>query len=277
MGCLLSRGDVVCVLMLPMSIKLTIRHVHDTLRTLQSGRLLVRRSSCIMINVIHAGNLSKGRTGSVGYYCQFLKILLLAIPVIFAARLAFGQSVQDVISMVENHYGVVRSLSATVIQKNHLKSVGLTQKFEGTLWIQKPGKLRLDYTNGQILLIDGKSALFYSKKSEQVIKKTFTDFQLMNIPVAFLLGAAHIRDDFDVLQPDPNMPRSLALLPKKRGAAMKKLSVESDAMGRITGLTIFDKSGNTTDIEFTQERDDIAIDDKLFTFKAPQGTEVIEQ
>jgi outer membrane lipoprotein-sorting protein len=95
-----------------------------------------------------------------------------------------------------------------------VKSVGKTQKFEGTLWINKPGKLRLEYTNGQLILIDGKAALLYSRKSEQVIKKTFTDFEQMNIPVAFLLGAAHIRDDFEVFQPDAKTLRLLG--PKKR-------------------------------------------------------------
>jgi outer membrane lipoprotein carrier protein len=204
-------------------------------------------------------------------------IFSLAFSLLWSAQLAQAQSAQEVVATVENHYGELKTLTANVKQKNRLKAVGMTQKFDGTLWIEKPGKLRLDYTNGQVLLIDGKAALFYSKKSEQMIKKTFTDFQLMNIPVAFLLGAAHIRDDFDVLQPDPKTPRLLELLPKRSGAAMKKLSMTSDADGRITGLTIFDKSGNVTDIVFTKEEDDITIDDKLFIFKVPKGTEVIEQ
>ena len=188
-----------------------------------------------------------------------------------------AQPVQDVVASVENHYREVQDLSAKVTQKNFLKAVGKTQTFEGTLWIKKPGKLRLDYTNGQVLLVDGTSALFYSKKSAQLIKKTFPGIQEMNIPVAFLLGAAHIRDDFDVLQPDPKAPRSLELLPKKKGAAMKKLSLQSDEAGRITGLTIFDRSGNTTEILFTGMREGIRPEDRLFEFKAPKGTEIIEQ
>jgi outer membrane lipoprotein carrier protein len=215
---------------------------------------------------------------------QANKTLLLAIIIfslvfslLWSAQLAQAQSAQEVVATVENHYGELKTLTANVKQKNRLKAVGMTQKFDGTLWIEKPGKLRLDYTNGQVLLIDGKAALLYSRNIEQMIKKTFTDFQLMNIPVAFLLGAAHIRDDFDVLQPDPKTPRLLELLPKRSGAAMKKLSMTSDEDGRITGLTIFDKSGNVTDIVFTKEEDDITIDDKLFIFKVPKGTEVIEQ
>jgi outer membrane lipoprotein carrier protein len=203
--------------------------------------------------------------------------LIIFILAAQTGNAAAPQPVQDVVASIENHYREVQDLSAKVTQKNFLKAVGKTQTFEGTLWIKKPGKLRLDYTNGQVLLVDGKSALFYSKKSAQLIKKTFPGIQEMNIPVAFLLGAAHIRDDFDVLQPDPKEPRSLELLPKKKGAAMKKLSLQSDEVGRITGLTIFDRSGNTTELLFTGMQEGVRPEDRLFEFKAPKGTEIIEQ
>jgi chaperone LolA len=190
---------------------------------------------------------------------------------------AHGQTLQDVVASVENHYRDLTDLTAKVIQKNVLKSIGRTQKYEGTLFIKRPGKLRLEYSNGQLILIDGKAALFYSKKSEQVIKKTFTDFEHMNIPVAFLLGAARIRDDFDVLQADPKMPRELELLPRKRGAAMKKMRLRVDEAGRIMDIMIFDRSGNTTSITFTDIREGAGVDDQRFVFTAPKGTEIIEQ
>ncbi len=216
----------------------------------------------------------------MGLTKKIITITSLIIFFLFAApagNKALAQSVQDVVSAVENHYRDVADLTATTVQKNHLKAIGKTQTFEGTLWIKKPGKLRLDYTNGQVLLVDGKNALFYSKKSQQLVKKTFTGIQEMNIPVAFLLGAAHIRNDFDVLQPDPKSPRSLELLPKKKGAAMKKLMLQADDAGRITGLTIFDRSGNTTEIAFSSIKEGTGVEDRLFEFKAPKGTEVIDQ
>lgn len=194
-----------------------------------------------------------------------------------AATSAFAQTQDDVVLSVESHYRDTTDLLARVKQKNMLKAMDRTQKFEGTLWIKKPGKLRLEYTNNQLILINGKEALFYSKKSAQVIKRSFTDFASMNIPVAFLLGAAHIRDDFNVLQPDPKAPRILELLPKKPGAAMKKLNMHSDETGRITRLIIFDKSGNVTEINFVDVQEGTGIDDQQFVFQAPKGTEVIEQ
>jgi outer membrane lipoprotein carrier protein len=203
--------------------------------------------------------------------------LLLGIAVSGTMQPANAQTVDEAVAAVEKHYREVSDLTAKVTQKNFFKALDKTQTFEGELLVKKPGKLRLEFTNGQLILVDGKAALFYSKKSSQVIKKTFTDFERMNIPVAFLLGAAHIRDDFDVLQPDPKAPRSLELVPRKTGAAMKKLGLESDDSGRITRLTIFDRSGNVTEIIFTAVREGTGLDDKLFSFKPPKGTEIIEQ
>lgn len=190
---------------------------------------------------------------------------------------AHAQTVDEAVMAVEKHYQELKDLTAKVSQKNFLKSLDKTQTFEGTLWIKKPGKLRLEYTNGQLILIDGKAALLYSKKNEQVMKKNFTDFADMNIPVAFLLGAANIRDDFNVLQPDPKTPWKLELTPKKPGAAMKKLTLVTTDNGRITELIIHDRSGNVTDIGFKDVREAVGIEDTQFRFKAPKGTEIIEQ
>jgi len=190
---------------------------------------------------------------------------------------AYAQTVQDVVSSVESHYRDLGDLTAKITQKNYLKSVNKTQIFDGALWIKKPGRLRLEYSNAQMILIENKTALFYSRKNEQLIRKTFTDFEHMNIPVAFLLGAASIRNDFEVSQPDANAPRLLELMPKKPGAAMKKLRVQADASGRIMLLTIFDKSGNATELQFTEIREGVGLEDSLFAFKAPKGTEIIEQ
>lgn len=183
----------------------------------------------------------------------------------------------ETLRTVEGYYSSITDLTAKVRQINILKSLGKTQRFEGSIHIKKPGRLRLDYTNGQQIVIDGSVAWFYSRKNEQVIRRTFTDFDRANIPVAFLLGAASIAADFAASAPDPARPDVLELLPKKPGAVMKKLRIEADARGRITRLTIFDKSGNTTEIEFLDIRENTGLQDDLFAFTVPKGTEIIEQ
>ena len=184
----------------------------------------------------------------------------------------------DTVTVVEAHYQKLVDLTAKVIQKNFLKSVDKTQTFDGSLFIKKPGKLRLEYTNGQTIVIDGKEAWFYSRKSAQAVRRTFKDFEQANIPVAFLLGAAHIRDDFDVVErKEPAIHNTFDLTPRKKGAAMKKLRLVCDDAGFITGLIIYDKSGNTSSITFSDVKENAGLDDAQFRFKVPKGTEVIEQ
>jgi len=183
----------------------------------------------------------------------------------------------DMVRVIESHYRDLVDLTAKVVQKNFLKSVDKTQTFEGTLSIKKPGKLRLEYTNGQVIVVDGKEAWFYSKKSEQVIRRTFKDFEQANIPVAFLLGAGAIRQDFDVSVPEGGGEGVLDLVPKKAGAAMQKLRLHTIEAGRISRMIVFDRSGNQSDIRFSEVRENAGIDDKPFRFKVPKGTEIIEQ
>jgi outer membrane lipoprotein carrier protein len=183
----------------------------------------------------------------------------------------------DAVTAIEARYRELVDLTAKVTQKNFLKSVDKIQTFDGFLSIKKPGKLRLEYTNGQTIVIDGKEAWFYSKKSAQAIRRTFKDFEQANIPVAFLLGAGSIREDFEVSLPEAGDPLMLDLVPKRKGAAMKKLRLLSDKTGRITQMIVFDRSGNTSDIRFSEVKEGVGLDDAKFRFKVPKGTEVIEQ
>lgn len=215
---------------------------------------------------------------------SFLRCLIPAAVVLSALSSASqalegGQASkqEDTALLVERHYQSLSTLAAKVRQKNFYKSLNKTQIFEGTIVVKKPGRLRLDYTNGQTIVINSDEAWFYSKKSRQAIKRSFKDFDRANIPVAFLLGAASIRDDFDAAQPGPERPREIELFPKKPSAAMKKLRIKADENGRIIELVIFDRSGNVTEISFSEIQEGGGVDDNLFVFRVPEGTEVIEQ
>jgi outer membrane lipoprotein-sorting protein len=58
---------------------------------------------------------------------------------------------------------------------------------------------------------------------------------------------------------------------------MKKLGIQADETGRVRLMIIFDKSGNTTEISFSDIQEGTGIGDQLFVFRAPKGAEIIEQ
>lgn len=235
----------------------------------------------------------KGEPGILNGLCLFALgacLLVCAAPGAQAAETASVPATEvavtadtvpamaDATALIEGHYRDLADLTATVVQKNYLKSIDKTQTFEGTLRIKRPGRLRLEYTNGQVIVIDGKEAWFYSKKNEQAIRRTFKDFEQANIPVAFLLGAADIRADFETAEGAGGDARcSVDLTPKRKDAAMKKIGLVCDEAGRIVSLVIHDRSGNRTTVVFSDVRENTGQDDKPFRFKVPKGTEIIEQ
>lgn len=209
--------------------------------------------------------------------CGIKSAAFTLLLVLSAVSIGVAQMADDIVVSIEKHYQAVNDLVAKASQKNYLKSVNKTQKFEGTLSIRKPGKLRLEYTNGQVIVIDGKEAWFYSKKNEQAIRKTFADFERVNVPVAFLLGAGNIREDFTVSLAGPGPRPLIDLVPKKPGAAMKKLRIDAETEGRIKVLTVYDRNGNTSEVSFSDVRENAGVEDAQFKFAVPKGTEVIEQ
>ena len=238
----------------------------------QRGR---KRFKCGVRSEEQEGKRGRTQRGTISMYHLILIVIIVSAS--FAMPAFANGSPDEVIQAVEKHYSGLMDMTARVKQKNYLKSLDKTQTFSGALAIRKPGRLRLDYTNGQRIVIDGNEAWFYSEKSKQVIKRAFADFEQANIPVAFLLGAASIRDDFEVSQPDKKNPRLLDLKPKRAGAAMTRVRISVDNGGRITELVIFDRSGNTSTVAFSDIAEDAGVDEEQFRFSVPRGTEIIEQ
>jgi len=67
--------------------------------------------------------------------------IIVCFILLAAAFAAHAETLDEAIASVENHYQQLHDLTAKVAQNNLLKSIGKTQKFEGRLWIKKPGKL----------------------------------------------------------------------------------------------------------------------------------------
>jgi outer membrane lipoprotein-sorting protein len=197
---------------------------------------------------IRCSEIGRERTAGLLSAAGIALLLLSGVPVPCSAETVSGVTATvvtdpavtapaslgtDAVQSIEGHYRDLVDLTAKVVQKNFLKSVEKTQKFEGSLFIKRPGKLRLE--------------------------------------------AGAIRQDFDVSVPEGGTGGMLDLAPKRPGAAMNKLRLHTDETGRITRMIVYDRSGNMSDVRFSDLKEGVGLDDAQFRFKVPKGTEIIEQ
>jgi outer membrane lipoprotein-sorting protein len=102
-------------------------------------------------------------------------------------------------------------------------------------------------------------------------------------PALFLAGNHKLSRIFRIeLEPAANEDRiknevKLVLFPKEKSFTVTRiiLSVTSEDF-TIRSFTLFDWTGNRTEIEFTGMKINGRIDEKRFVFKKPEGVEMVE-
>lgn len=115
-----------------------------------------------------------------------LSLLCAPIPVFAGPRLVNKPTLSptQALKPYNDCLNEIQTLKADLTQENpdKTKSIGL-------LFIEKPGKLRLNYTNGLQLLSDGKKLLCYDNK-----KKTSDSLALKDTPLDFLLSKGKLEE-----------------------------------------------------------------------------------
>jgi outer membrane lipoprotein-sorting protein len=158
----------------------------------------------------------------------------------------------------------------TTLQARFLQASSNGQFAEGSLYISRPGKLRIEYDPPVPVLIvtDGRFLIYYDKELEQVshIPLGSTPASILTRPDISLLGGDLILTDFE----------------SKGGTLRVTLVQASDPYsGRVTLVfdqnplalskwTVIDAQGIETDVSLIAARVDVALDQNLFRFRDPR-------
>lgn len=226
----------------------------------------------------------------------------LLIPFFSPSPAMAAASLKDVVATVEKSYNSLTDLQASFSQKTFLPSVKKEQKGNGTLSLRKnPGgaaMFRFDYTKPrQLIVSDGTTVWFYLPENKQVMQTGVnTLFEGTNsVTLNYLTGIGRISRDFTITMLNNGRDAAgnylLELVPKKpsRNLAKLHLTVSAEAVERylkegkapktfpITSSVVFDPYGSRTAIEFGNVRVNRGLRGSLFTFKVPEGVEVIKQ
>jgi outer membrane lipoprotein carrier protein len=186
-------------------------------------------------------------------------------------------SAHDLAQRVDRRYNQLHSLKAQFTET--YEGLGRIRTESGTLLLQKPGRMRWDYTNpsGKIFLLDGKYAWFYSKGAPQVQRISAKDVDDLRSPLRFLLGHTQLEKEIDRLAvaPAANGTFTLSGVPHGQDKRVQRLSLTVTPEGAITAIEIQETDGAVTRFTFAGEQKNVAIPAEAFRFTPPTGVPVV--
>jgi outer membrane lipoprotein carrier protein len=179
---------------------------------------------------------------------------------------------------VDQHYNKLHSLKAGFTES--YDGLGVKRSESGTLLLEKPGRMRWDYSSpaGKLFLLDGKYAWFYAKGDPHVQRMKAKDLDDLRSPLRFLLGHTQLEKEFNQLTLKPVASGEFTLGGVPRGQenriAQVRLSVRAD--GTITGIEIEEIDGAMTRFSFANEAANAAVLPNSFRFTPPPGVPVVD-
>lgn len=205
-------------------------------------------------------------------------IVLLSLAPLAASPV----DVHEIAQKVDEHYNHLRSMQAQFTEI--YRGAGIERTESGTLWLKKPGKMRWQYRSPRekLFLSDGKDAWFYVPGDRQVRKGPVKNLDDLRSPLAFLLGKARLEKELQGLSlaPDVSPLRAgdlvLRGVPKAMANRVSQVLLEITPDSRIARILIEEVDGSTTEYQFSDQEENIAVNDQRFHFSPPPGVEVIK-
>ncbi len=203
----------------------------------------------------------------------YLCLGLVALPA-FAA----DAGLDSLLKQVETRYNKAKTLQ--VVFTETYTPVGRPRRTEsGTLALQKPGKMRWDYSDpkGKLFVSDGKFLWLYTPADNRAEKMKLKESDDMRAPLAFLLGKLNFKKEFRNIQASSEAGGT-RIKAEPSGQDLPYTNVDflvaADFTIREVQVTGFDRS--VLHFRFEAEKVDPKLTGGLFQFKAPPGAQVVD-
>ncbi len=207
-----------------------------------------------------------------------LRLLCMVLALSVVAQTAYAAGAGTVVARLRQSYGNLTSMSAGFVQEVYYPALGQTTRSEGRMYFKKPSMVRWEYLvpEGDVVVSNGRLLWIYQPDIGQVIETT-AEKGLPALAMELILDAGEIENDFTArLVKETSDAYTLELLPKTPQPDIEKLTVEVDKKTfLVVKTTVVDVFGARTTVSLRDIRLDPALDDSLFEFKAPEGTNVI--
>lgn len=188
-------------------------------------------------------------------------------------------SLDEVIDRVESRYAAT-GFEARFFQVSTITAMDITDTASGRIFVKRPGMMRWEYQKPepQTIITDGSTLWIYRPEDQQVIIAKAPDFFRNGKGAGFLSDIRLLRNKFYItlaneLQNDSYL---LKLFPIEQtfdtSVIHLLISTKTFDIVRIVTYNAYDDKTRfeLSNIQFHQN-----LDDALFTFKIPEGTEIL--
>ena len=197
------------------------------------------------------------------------------------------------IAAVQSAYGKVSASTGKFAQESYLAALDTSEVSSGTMWFQKPGKMRWSYTEPrqQEVVVSGDTMWVHQIDKNQVMVDAIKSALLSDLPIAFLMGLGDLTRDFDVKSgcrtPDGVVVSLVPKTAKKSGAeggteaggdlsGFDLLLDEGAALPK--GAMVTALGGNVTAIVFEKLRaSGVNPPAGTFVLEYPKGVDIVDR
>lgn len=182
-----------------------------------------------------------------------------------------------ILKRVDDHYNHLRSLRTRFTER--YDGLGMNRSESGVLLLQKPGRMRWDYTSpaGKVFVLDGKFAWSYTPGDAQVQRISAKQMDDLRSPLRFLLGHTQLAKELQEISivPDGTGYR-IAGIPKGLAERVRHIALRTTDQGQITAMRVDEVDGAATEFLFEGSQENVPLDGSTFRYVPPAGVGVVD-
>lgn len=187
---------------------------------------------------------------------------------------------EKVLCGIEKRY-LSSGFSARFVQTSTIKIMDISDTAAGRIHVQPPGKMRWEYESPdpQLIISDGHHLWVYRPEDNQVMQGESPSFFGDGKGAGFLSDMSQVRDKFDVFlekAEDPSL-YLLKLIPQTNTLELSLiyLFIKKENFTTVRIIT-YNAYGDETRMDFSNIQFNPDIDEGLFTFVVPDGTDIFQ-
>lgn len=185
----------------------------------------------------------------------------------------------QLLKRVEDRYNSIKTLELT-FEQTYVAPNKARRVESGSLRLRKPGRMRWEYTkpDGKLFISDGKNYWYYSVLARRAEKMKLKEAEDIQAPLAFLIGRLDFERDFSrfLVRQEGDFVKVSAEPKNLKKSPFRNVAFTVAPDARITELTIEGQDAGLMTFRFDKEVRNPALDDRIFTFVAPAGVEVVQ-